>query len=452
MILMKIDFILPKTGDELGLFKIPMFRIPPHGLAVLAGATPDSEHDIRIIDENFEEINFDSDANIIAISIMTPSAVRGYTIADIFKEKGKKVLIGGVHATVLPEEAKPHAHSVIVGEADHIWPKILDDIKNGKLKEYYYPERISDLDTVPKPRLDLFNKNYAKGDLVQVGRGCPFNCDFCSVSKIFGQTYRHKSIARIVEEVKDLETKHFWFVDDNIGIDTKFTKELFRKLVSLNVRWSSQASVAIAHDDELLKLAAESGCTALFIGFESPNQQSLKSVHKPHVAQTYKEVVKKLHDYGIFVLGAFIFGFDNEDRNCFQKTIDFIQYSEIDLIQMSVLTPYPGTRLFEEMVQQKRMLHYDWSKYTCLNVVFKPKKMSVEELQNGLWYSLYEVYRPTNLVRRWSKIFLDKRKWTILSIVSSSSFSPPSRKTLRFPIRKIVKPGYSKFKETYLNP
>lgn len=447
---MIIDFIAPKTGDELGLFKIPMFRIPPHGLAVLAGAASNSGHEVRITDENFEEINMNSDADIIAISIMTPSAMRGYQIADKFKEKGKKVIIGGVHATVLPEEAKNHAHSVVVGEADHIWPKILDDIKNGKLKEFYHPERISDLDTVPRPRLDLCSKNYAKEDLVQVGRGCPFNCDFCSVSKIFGQKYRHKSIPMILREIKSLKTKHFWFVDDNIGIDATFTKELFRELIPLNVRWSSQASVVIAQDDELLKLAAESGCTALFIGFESPNQQSLKSVHKPHVAKTYKDVVKKLHDYGIFVLGAFIFGFDNEDKTCFQKTIDFIQYCEIDLIQMSVLTPYPGTRLFEKMKQQKRMLHYDWSKYTCLNVVFKPKKMSVEELQNGLWYSLYEVYRPTNLLRRWSKILFDKRKWAILSILSSS-FSSSSRKTLRFPIRKIAEPGYIKFKEDYLN-
>ncbi|MBU7012963.1 MAG: B12-binding domain-containing radical SAM protein [Theionarchaea archaeon] len=448
---MIIDFIAPKTGDELGLFKIPMFRIPPHGLAVLAGAASNSGHDMRITDENFEEININSDADIIAISIMTPSAMRGYQIADKFKEKGKKVIIGGVHATVLPEEAKSHAHSVVVGEADHIWPKILDDIKNGKLKEFYHPERISDLDTVPRPRLDLCRKNYAKEDLLQVGRGCLFNCDFCSVSKIFGKKYRHKSVPRIIEEIKSLKTKHFWFVDDNIGIDTTFTKELFRELAPLNVRWSSQASVVIAQDDELLKLAAESGCTALFIGFESPDQQSLKSIHKPHVAKTYKDVVKKLHDYGIFVLGAFIFGFDNEDKTCFQKTIDFIQYCEIDLVQMSVLTPYPGTRLFEKMIQQKRMLHYDWSKYTCLNVVFKPKKMSVEELQNGLWYSLYEVYRPTNLLRRWSKILFDKRKWAILSILSSSSLSSSSRKTSRFPIRKIAKPGYIKFKENYLN-
>ena len=449
---MKIDFILPKIEDKLGLFKIPLFRIPPHGLAVLAGATPRSEHEVRIIDENFEEITFTSDADIIAISIMTPSATRGYQIADIYREKGKKVIIGGIHATVLPEEAKLHAHSVVVGEADQIWPEILDDVKNGKLKEFYFPERISDLDTVPMPRLDLCNKNYAKGDLVQVGRGCPFNCDFCSVSKTFGRKYRHKSIARVLEEIKNLRTTHFWFVDDNIGVDTAFAKELFRELVPLNARWSSQASIVMAQDDELLKLAAESGCTALFIGFESLDQQSLKSVHKPHVAKTYKEVVKKLHDYGIFVLGAFIFGFDNEDKTSFQKTIDFIQYCEIDLIQLSVLTPYPGTRLFEEMVQQKRMLHYDWSKYTCMNVVFKPKKMSVEVLQNGLWYSLYEVYRPATLLRRWSKILLDKRKWTILSIVSSSSFSLPSRKTLQFPIRKIVEPGYIKFKETCLHP
>lgn len=448
---MKIDFILPKTRDELGLFKIPMFRIPPHGLAVLAGATPNSEHEVRIIDENFEKIDPESDADIIAISIMTPSATRGYQIADMFKEKGKKVIIGGVHATVLPEEAKAHAHSVVIGEADHIWPKILDDIKNGKLKAFYRPEKISDLDTVPEPRLDLCSGNYAKGDLIQVGRGCPFNCDFCSVSKIFGKKYRHKSIKRVVEEILNLKTKHFWFVDDNIGVDAAFTKELFKKLTPLNVRWSSQASVAMVQDD-LLKLAAESGCTALFIGFESPDQQSLKSIHKPHVAKTYKGVVKKLHDYGIFVLGAFIFGFDNEDKTCFQKTIDFIQCCEIDLIQLSVLTPYPGTRLFEEMVQQKRMLHYDWSKYTCLNVVFKPKKMSAEELQNGLWYSLYEVYRPTRLVRRWSKIFLDRRKWTILSILSHSSVSSASWKTLKFPIRKIVKPGHSKFKETYSHP
>lgn len=449
---MKIDFILPKIEDKLGLFKIPLFRIPPHGLAVLAGATPRSEHEVRIIDENFEEITFTSDADVIAISIMTPSATRGYQIADIYREKGKKVIIGGIHATVLPEEAKLHAHSVVVGEADQIWPEILDDVKNGKLKEFYFPERISDLDTVPMPRLDLCNKNYAKGDLVQVGRGCPFNCDFCSVSKTFGKKYRHKSVAKVIEEIKKLRTTHFWFVDDNIGVDTAFTKELFRELAPLNTRWSSQASIVMAHDDELLKLAAESGCTALFIGFESLDQQSLKSVHKPHVAQTYKEVVKKLHDYGIFVLGAFIFGFDNEDETSFQKTIDFIQHCEIDLIQLSVLTPYPGTRLFEEMVQQKRMLHYDWSKYTCMNVVFKPKKMSVEVLQNGLWYSLYEVYRPATLLRRWSKILLDKRKWTILSIVSSSSFSLPSRKTLQFPIRKIVEPGYIKFKETCLHP
>lgn len=449
---MKIDFILPKTRDELGLFKIPMFRIPPYGLAILAGATQNSGHEARIIDENSEEIDFNSDAPIIAISIMTPSAVRGYQIADIFRERGKRIIIGGVHATVLPEEAKHHAHSVVVGEADRIWPKILDDYKNGKLKEFYYPERISNLDTVPKPRLDMCNRNYAKNNLVQIGRGCPFNCDFCSVSKTFGQKYRHKSIAKILEEIESLDTDRFWFVDDNIGIDAAFAKDLFRELVPLNVRWSSQASIVLAQDDELLRLAAESGCTALFIGFESSRQQNLKSIHKPHIAQTYREVVKKLHDSGIFVIGAFIFGFDNEDRTCFQRTVDFIKYCDIDLVQLSVLTPYPGTRLFDKMVQQKRILHYDWSKYTCLNVVFKPRRMTVEELQNGLWYALYKVYSPLDLVRRWSRIFLDRRKWTVFNILLSSSFSSASRKTLQFPIRKIVKPGYIKFKEKYVNP
>ena len=448
---MKIDFILPKTRDELGLFKIPMFRIPPYGLAVLAGATQNSGHEARIIDENTEEIDFNSDAHIIAISIMTPSAVRGYQIADVFREGGKRIIIGGVHATVLPEEAKHHAHSVVVGEADRIWPKILDDYKNGKLKEFYYPERVSNLDTVPKPRLDLCNRTYAKNNLVQIGRGCPFNCDFCSVSKTFGQKYRHKSIAKILEEIESLDTDRFWFVDDNIGIDAAFAKDLFRELVPLNVRWSSQASIVMAQDDELLRLAAKSGCTALFIGFESPSQQDLKSIHKPHVAQTYREVVKKLHDSGIFVIGAFIFGFDNEDRTCFQRTVDFIKYCDIDLVQLSVLTPYPGTRLFDKMVQQKRILHYDWSKYTCLNVVFKPRRMTVEELQNGLWYALYKVYSPSDLVRRWSRIFLDGRKWTVFNILLSSSFSSASRKTLQFPIRKIVKPGYIKFKEKYVN-
>ena len=291
---MKIKIISPRWPEH-SIWRQMHFRFPTLNLATLAGLTP-QEYEVAIEDENIEDINYDDDTDIAAITAMTPLAPRAYGIADRFREKGKKVVLGGFHATWMPEEAIQHADAVVQGEAEGVWPKVLDDLKNNRSQRFYKNSALPQVSDLIIPRRDLLmQKSYFFINLVQTTRGCPYDCKFCSVTAFYGGTYRLRPVEEIEKEVQGLTTGAGFvlFVDDNIVGNTLYAKKLFTMLKEQKRRWVSQASVTIAENPELLKLASESGCHGLFMGFETLNQDNLNLMGKPfNKIQKYKDIIE----------------------------------------------------------------------------------------------------------------------------------------------------------------
>jgi radical SAM superfamily enzyme YgiQ (UPF0313 family) len=397
---MKLLLIAPKWPEH-SLWGQIYFRFPYLALTTLAALTGD-QWDISIVDENADPLDFSALPDLAAISVMTPLAKRAYEIADIFKEKGVPVVLGGIHPTMMKNEAKTHADAVVIGEAEEIWPKVLSDLSRGDLKSFYKAPNFCSLDGLRIPRRDLLNRSaYFFVNTIQTTRGCPFDCEFCSVTSFYGRTYRVRLVKDVIDELGHMERKFVFFVDDNIVGNKAYAKELFRALMPLKVKWFSQASLNIVKDRDLLDLAQRSGCKGLFVGFESLSQESLKALGKStNCVKEYKQAVKKLHDYGIGIQGSFIFGTDQDDQSVFSDVLRFIEKTHIEAALFSVLTPFPGTRIQGALLKENRILHTDWEKYDMNHVVFKPKKMSSRQLQDGFDWAYKRLYGYRSIVKR----------------------------------------------------
>jgi len=396
---MKLGLIVPATPGRSQKQKKTL--IPPLGLAMVAALTP-PEVEVSLTDENITAIDFCKEVDLVAITALTVTAPRAYEIADAFRARGVKVVLGGVHPSMLPEEAGQHADAVVIGEAESIWPNLIEDFKANKLQKLYRQHERPSLVGLPIPRRDLFTKGaYYVANTVSTTRGCPYSCSFCSVTSFFGHTYRCRPIEEVLKEIEELgEKKLIAFVDDNIVGNPKFAKELFRALIPYKIKWIAQASVTIAKDDELLKLAAASGCIDLLIGFESLSPSNLRAVGKRiNVVNEYENVIRKIHSYGIAIHGFFIFGFDEDDENVFQRTVRFAQRMRLETAQFDFLTPYPGTALGESLDKAGRIVTKDWSKYGY-GLVFEPKPMSPEMLQKGHDWAWHEFYSLPSIWRR----------------------------------------------------
>lgn len=387
---------------------------------------------IEIINDSIEEIDYAEKVDLVGITSITSTAPRAYEIADKFREKGVPVIMGGMHASALPLEAIEHADSIVLGEAEGQIKTLVKDFKNGKLKKFYSSKKRPDLEKIPLPRTDLYekkNKYYKEMHLIQTTRGCPFNCDFCTVTHFFGQTYRTRSIEDIVREIKTVSRRTvIFFVDDNIAGNPRYAKELFKALIPLNIKWFGQASIVLAKNKELLRLAARSGCISLFIGIESVSPSSLREVGKSmNKVKEYKESIKIIHDHGIAIIGAFIFGFDSDNKGVFEETVSFIDRNQIELASLAILTPLPGTRLNEKMEKEGRIISRDWSKYTVGEVVFQPKLLTVEELQEGYYWSRKQLSSLRSIAKRTFHL----RKSSLLYIPINFVMRKASRATLR---------------------
>ena len=396
------------------------FRWPPLNLPIIAALTP-KDFDISIVDENVDNIDWDDVPDIVGITCMTAQAPRAYAIAKRYREMGVKVVMGGMHPSALPDESLQYANAVIIGEAELVWEKLLYDFKQGNLQKIYKSNKYPNLINMPLPRRDLLKLDrYIIFNTIQLFRGCPYNCSFCSVTRFFGNTYRARPIDDVIREINilrgtKLRSKIFAFVDDNIVGLPEYTKELCRKLIPLKIWWGGQASIRVAEDVELVKLLAQSGCRALFIGFESVSQETLKEAHKSFVkVSKFVDAVKRLHDYGINVEGAFIFGFDSDDKSVFYRTVEFADKMGVDAAQFGILTPFPGTTLWEKLEREGRILIKDWSKYTIGKVVFKPKNMTPEELQEGTNWAWDTFYSLRKISKRLIRAL--KRPGTILPV------------------------------------
>ena len=373
---------------------------PPLVLPLLAGLTP-PDFDISLVDENVEPVDTNAAADLVALSCMTASAPRAYAIADAFRERGIPVVIGGIHPTIMPDEAACHADAVVIGEAEPVWQTLLEDFAAGRLRLRYSNDGYADLTGLPHPRRDLLQVHrYLTTNVVQTARGCPNNCSFCIVGTVAGRKVRFRPVEEVVEEVRPL---HGWigFVDDNITGHPRRAKKLFEALIPLKRRWVGQADLTMAEDSELMKLAVRSGCKAMFIGLESLSQENLRATHKmPNVGIDMDEAITKIHQAGIEIIGSFVLGLDGDDRGTFERTVAFAERHKLAAAQFAVLTPFPGTATREQLEKEGRILDNDWSDYTMSNVVFRPRQMTPCDLNEGQAYAYGRFYSIPSILKR----------------------------------------------------
>jgi len=377
-----------------------IFRYSMLSSLYVAAAMPSSV-ETTIVDEEIEPIDFDTDADLIGISFMTFNAPRAYEIADTFRrEKGKKVIVGGFHPSFMPEEALQHADAVCIGEAEHNVPRMIEDYRSGRLQSTYKSD-VVDLKGLPIPPRHLIRKSsYSIVDTVQASRGCPHRCTFCSITSFFDHTYRSRPVDAVIEEIRPLG-KYLLFMDDNITTNPEYAKELFAKMIPLGKRWFSQCSTRIAYDEKLLDLAERSGCSGLFIGFESLSQDGLKEWNKSfNRSKDYEKAVQRIHAHGIGICAAMVFGNDCDTTEIFPRTLDFLLKANIDVLQATILTPFPGTPLFRDMDKEGRITDKNWGHYDFRHVVFEPSKMSPDELKKGHDWVLSNFYSSRSVARR----------------------------------------------------
>ncbi|MGC8604826.1 MAG: B12-binding domain-containing radical SAM protein [Desulfomonilaceae bacterium] len=416
---MKIALIIPMNNPEKGKsfydYKFVSWfllskRYISYLLAIptLASMTP-PRHEVRIYDENIEDIDYSWKADLVGISVRTMFAKRAYTISEIYRKKGVKTVLGGIHPSMCPEEAQRYADAVVIGEAEEVWPTLLQDAENGALKSLYNAQRKADLTTSPVPARSFLSKNRYLIDLIQTTKGCPFHCEFCSVYAFDGQKIRNKTVEQVISEVQDINAssskfkKHnaIFFADDNIIANKTFARELFSALIPHNINWMCQASIDISQDDELLCLMRESGCGAIFVGFESMSKQNLVSMHKGvNQRFNYLEAIKAIQSHEILVHGSFILGYDFDSESVFDELIDFIQESKLLMPLINILTPFPGTELFKRFEKERRIIHKDWSKYDARHVVFNPSTMSPEKLSEEYKKVVQRVYSFDSILER----------------------------------------------------
>jgi len=354
----------------------------------------------KIVDEDIEQIDFNTDADLVGISFMTFNAPRAYEIADRFRAAGKKVIVGGYHPTFMPEEAALHSDAVCVGEAEANVPKMMEDFVGGEMSGIYRHE-LPDLKGLPVPDRSLVRRNfYVRADTAQATRGCPNACRFCSITAFFKHRFRTRPVDEVIEELSGLG-RYIMFMDDSIVYDREYATELFSRMVPLRKRWFSQCTVDIANDDRLLELAHESGCGGLFVGLESLSQDSLRTLGKNfNRASDYRKSVAALHRAGIAVFAGIVFGNDYDTPDVFKNTVEFLLKANVDALQATIMTPFPGTPLHDELKKQGRITCTDWARYNFGNVVFEPKNMSAGALKRGHDWVLSQFYSRSSIARR----------------------------------------------------
>lgn len=405
---MKLLLVAPISKNKF-LGRSFAFNLPFLSLSVLSAHTP-PDVEITVIDERIENIDFDIPYDIVGITIMTPLAPRAYEVAKEFRRRGITVVMGGMHVSACPDEALCHADSIVVGEAERSWPKLIEDFKNGTLKKIYKTDTPTDLASlVPIDRALLKTDRYAPVEFVETTRGCPFGCHFCSVTNFFGGKYRVRPIDEVIKEIEKFKptTKRFsirnvvFFVDDNIIGDREHARQLFKAIKPYKLNWLGQTSINLAKDDELMALAKESGCMGFLIGFESLSDAVLKDVgKKPNSTKEYLSAIRKIQSYGIGIMGSFIFGFDQDDETVFETYWQFLKRSGLEAAYVGIMTPYPGTRFYDDLNREGRIFDHDWSNYDTSHVVFHPKKMSAETLSKGYKWAMKRSYSTYSIIKR----------------------------------------------------
>jgi radical SAM superfamily enzyme YgiQ (UPF0313 family) len=427
----KLLLINPVNKKRKGFIIDESSRHMPLGLGIVAALTP-AQWEVELLDENFEEFTF-KPADLVALTGFTASAPRAYEIAAVYRKAGIPTVMGGIHVSMCPEEAANYIDTVVTGEAEGAWPRLIADFEAGEIKKFYYGG-IVDINTIPHVRRDIYKYPYVY-DLVQTSRGCPMGCDFCSVTQMCGKTYREREVEDILDELEETSRPLLFFVDDNLVNNKKGADErairLFKGMVNRGIKkhWISQAALNIADNDEVLHWARKSGCVMILIGIEAENSQALKDVRKnlnlKRGVGSYKKSFKKIHRHGIGILAAMIFGIESDRKEDLYARRNFIKTSSVDTYQTCILTPLPGTVLFERMKEQDRIVlnNYpgDWQQYDSIIATIKTPNLDCRETDDimlDIWQSLYnkEAMRRKMFRTLWNTKSFRTAYWTYSSL------------------------------------
>ena len=406
---------------------------PKLSLPVIAAYTP-ADWDVLLVDEAVQDIDFDQPCDLVGLSIMTCYAPRAYEIATEFRKRGKTVVLGGVHPTYCPEEALRFSDAIVCGEAEDLWPQVVADFLAGSMKRMYKMEQFPALDHYISPRVELLSPDaYMTRQCSFTTRGCHFDCEFCSVSPFNGKTTRRRPVPEVVKEltqvkqwirselVERIANDTLWqafvtalrirvgiedgtifaFVDDLHNSNRTYCKELWAALKPLNIKWGCQSTLFLGDDEEMVKLASESGCVSVFVGMESLDEDCLEETNKPfNRVKKFADEIKMFHDHGIMVNPGIVFGFDNDDESVFERAVNFLTKTQVELAYFNVLTPLPGTALFDRYNSTGRIFDRDWAKYDGKHVVYHPSRMTPEQLQEGFYWANHQFYSLPSIFHR----------------------------------------------------
>jgi len=403
---MKLTIIHPCIGRKPGQKYIRTWQMEALPAATLAGLTP-KDVEVKFYDDRMETIPFDEAADLVAISVETYTAKRAYQIATEYRKRRVPVVMGGFHATLCPDEVARYAEAVVCGEAETLWPLVIDDARHGRLQKFYRQTGRPSLAGVKPDRSIFRGKRYLPIGLIEAGRGCHFKCDFCAVQTVFNSTQTRRPIDAIIAEIAQTrhERKLFFFVDDNITSNMEQAKEFFRALIPLKVRWVSQSSINAAHDEEFLSLLVRSGCQGVLIGFESLNPANLKDMNKAFNTMRggFEKALANLRRHHIRVYGTFIFGYDRDVPESFAETVDFAKEHALYIAAFNHLTPFPGTPLYARLKAEGRLLYENWwldERYSYNRIPFQPHGMTPELLQRKCLEARKKFYSWASIFRR----------------------------------------------------
>ena len=401
---MKIALLAPAGAmhRHSGSFGVSL-HYAPLTLTTLAALVPEELNaEVVIHDETAEHIPLDLDADLICMTAITGTSSRVYAYADYFRALGRTVVLGGVHPTMLPDEAALHADAVITGFAEQSFPQMLRDYAAGKLQPRYWQSPQFDFTNQPIPHRHMLRKHrYITTNTLEIVRGCALGCTFCAYPTAFGSKVYKKPIPEVIAEMEALPGKYVVIPDVNLLAGREYTEALFKAMIPLKKKWMGLVTSAIGHDDKLIELFRKSGCVGLLIGFESINEESQKFFRKRvNKVGGYPELMKKLHDAGIVVQGCFAFGGDDEDPSVFERTVEMVQETKIDLPRYSILTPFPRTEFYAQLEQQGRIIERDWAMYDVEHCVFTPAKMTKEQLEEGIEWAWRATYSASAIAER----------------------------------------------------
>ena len=423
--LMKILLIHPHNyihRYNKGLFP-KYLRYAPTTMPTIKSLIPkDIQCEIKVMDEMAEEIDINYNPDLVCLTAITGTAKRAYELASIYRKKGATIIMGGVHATLMTNEALEYVDCVVKGYAEGCFEKVMRDYVSGKLKRIYECKNISP-NKIKNPDKDCLKKSrYFQSNTIELTKGCINECEFC-VNQCIHPNYLKRDIKEVINEIKKMKGKVVTFLDSNLVGDTEYAKKFFKELKKLNKWWTGCASLDMMHDEELLDLIASSGCKGLIIGFESISIESLIACNKkPNIGKDYIKVIERLHDKGIIINGTFVFGLDTDHPDVFKKTAEFIIKSKIDLPQYTIYTPFPGTKTFERLKKEERILNEDWDLYNGQNVVFKPKNMTAEELLKGTNWVRRKTFSTLSILKRLNAKPYSSKPYSLISNICFKHF------------------------------